>query len=128
MFLLSAQDNFYIRLSTYVEGHVKKKSSLNFMSSVGFQASKMWTFLWKFIVELVWKSFLGRNNSLESPVFSYFLTVFHMVWKNQESCESWLVGFWVSRYSKTGKISTIFFFFFFHFWAGIKDLLITLKY
>ena len=26
-------------------------------------------------------------------MFLDFLTVFHMVWKNQENCESWLVGF-----------------------------------
>ena len=43
-FLLSAQDNFYIILGSYVEGHVKKKSSLNFMSLVGFQVSKIWKF------------------------------------------------------------------------------------
>ena len=30
MFLLHAQNNFYIILSSYVEGHVKKNSSLNF--------------------------------------------------------------------------------------------------
>ena len=47
MFLLSAQNNFYIILSSYVEGHVQKDSSLNFMSSVGFQASKMWMIFWK---------------------------------------------------------------------------------
>ena len=43
MFLLSAQSNFYIVLNSYVEGHVQKSfmSSLNFMSSVGFEASEM---------------------------------------------------------------------------------------
>ena len=34
-----------------------------------------------------------------------------MVWKNEESCESWLVGFWVSRHSKMQKISANNFFF-----------------
>ena len=34
-----------------------------------------------------------------------FLTVFHMVWNNQESCESLLVGFWISRHSKMQSIS-----------------------
>ena len=41
MFLLSAQSNFYIVLSSYVEGHVEKNSGLNFLSSVGFQAPKI---------------------------------------------------------------------------------------
>ena len=48
MLLLSAQNSFYIILSSYLEGHVQKNSSLNFMSLVGFQASKMWMFFWKF--------------------------------------------------------------------------------
>ena len=47
MFLLSAHNNFYIILRSYVEDHVKKNSSLNFMSMAGFQASKIWTFFWK---------------------------------------------------------------------------------
>ena len=41
---LSAQNNFYIILSSYVEGHVQKTSSLNLMSSVDFQACKIWMF------------------------------------------------------------------------------------
>ena len=60
-----------ITLSSYVEGYVKLKisSSLNFISSVGFQASKILIFFEKFTVELVWKSFSGRNNPLVSPGF-----------------------------------------------------------
>ena len=47
--------------------------SLNFTSSVGFQASKTNIFFGKLTIGLVWKSFLGRNNSLEStPVFWFF--------------------------------------------------------
>ena len=55
MFLLSAQNNFYVTLSSYEEEQVKKSSSLNLMSSVGFQASKIWVFFWKtnFHAELV---------------------------------------------------------------------------
>ena len=34
-----------------------------------------------------------------------------MVWKNQESCESWLVGFCVSKHSNMQKISANNFFF-----------------
>ena len=69
MFLLSVQNNFYIIWDAYVEGHVKKNSSLNLMSWVGFQASKIWMFFGKIFLELFWKSFSGRNNSLEPPNF-----------------------------------------------------------
>ena len=44
MFLLSVQTNFHIILSSYIEGHLKQNSSLNFMSLVGFQASEIWMF------------------------------------------------------------------------------------
>ena len=47
MFLLSAQNNFSIILSSYVEEHGQKNSSLNFMSLVGFQASDIWMIFWK---------------------------------------------------------------------------------
>ena len=122
MFLLSNQNNFYIILSSYVEGHVQKNSSLNFMSLVGFQTCKIWMFFWKIFVDLFWKSFWGRNNSLEPP----FLTVFNMVWKNQESCESWLVEFWVIRRLKMQ--ANFYQQFILRFWAAIMDLPITLKY
>ena len=39
MFLLRAQNDFYVIRSSYVEGYVQKNSSL---SLVGFQASKIW--------------------------------------------------------------------------------------
>ena len=68
MFLLSTQSNIYIMVTSYVEEHVKKSSSLNFMSSVGFQAFKMFFFR-KFTVEQVLKSFPGRTNFLKHPVF-----------------------------------------------------------
>ena len=45
-----------------------------------------------------------------------FLTGLHMVWKNQESCESWLVVFGLENALKNQKFQlTIFFFFFFWF-------------
>ena len=47
MFLLSAQNNFDIISSLCVEGHVKKNSSLNFVSLVGFQASTICMFFQK---------------------------------------------------------------------------------
>ena len=78
MFLLSAKNNFYITSSSYVEGHVKKHSSLNFMPVVGFQASKIWMFS-KFTMRQVLKSFSGRNNFSQRPLLFSFLLVFHMV-------------------------------------------------
>ena len=59
MFLLSAQNNFYIISSSYVAGYVKINSSLNFMSLVGFQASKIWMF---FLLE----------NLLQSKYWNHF--------------------------------------------------------
>ena len=70
MFLLSAQNKFYI-MSSYAENHVKKNSSLNYVSSVGFQASKICMFFGKFTAEQVLKSFLGTNNSLKAPAFGF---------------------------------------------------------
>ena len=67
MFLLSVQTNFYILLSSYVKGHMKKKSSLRFMYLVCFQVSKIWTLFGKFTLEIALKSFSGRNNSVEAP-------------------------------------------------------------
>ena len=67
MFLLSAQNTM---LGPYVEGHVKKKPSPNFMSSVGFQAPKIWMFFGKFTGDQVLKSFSGRNNFLK-PAFGF---------------------------------------------------------
>ena len=59
-------------------------------------------------------------------MFFNFIAAFHIVWKNQDSCESWLVEFWGSRSLAMQTISTNNFFL--HFWAAIIDLLITLKY
>ena len=41
-----------------------------------------------------------------------FLVVFHMIWKNNESGEPRLVGFWVNRHSKMQRISAKKFFVF----------------
>ena len=84
--------------------------------------AKFGCFFWKNFVDLFWKSFWGRNNSLDPP----FLTIFNMVWKNQESCESWLVEFWVIRRLKMQ--ANFYQQFILCFWAAIMDLPITLKY
>ena len=71
MFLLSVQTNFYVILSSYIEEHRKKKSSLRFISLVYFQVLKVWTFFGKFTVELILKSFSGRSNSVSAFVFRF---------------------------------------------------------
>ena len=95
LFLLYFQNSFWVILSWHVEEHVKQNSSLNFVSLVGFQASKVWVFfLGKFTAEQVLKSLSGRNNSLKPPVFGFCnrLPYGLYVWKNQESWEFWLSG------------------------------------
>ena len=96
----------YIYIYIYIsisEEHLQKNSSLHFMSPVSFQASKVLMIFRNFFMELFWKSFSGRNSSLK-PSVSLFLTVFYMVWKNQESWEIGLDGFWSNRHSKTQNI------------------------
>ena len=118
---IKCPNNFYVILSSYVEEYVKKNWGLNFMYLVGFQVSKFWKFFWK--------TYRGASLEIifrfhETPFF-IFLTVLHMVWKNQESCESWLVGFCLVGIQKCKKFLPTFFLL--HFWAAINDLLITLK-
>ena len=84
--------------------YVQKISIANFMSSFGFQASKIWMFFGKIFAELVWKSFSGRNSSLEPPVFWFSNSLPYGL---EESRELWILitWFWVSR-TKRQKIST----------------------
>ena len=49
----------------------EKNSSMNFMSTVGFQTSKIWMLFWKIYWEQNLKSFSGRNNSLKSSVLRF---------------------------------------------------------
>ena len=70
MFLLSVQTNFYIILSSYIEGHVKQNSSLNFMSFVGFPASEIWTFFLKIYCRASFEIILRQK---EFPKTSCFL-------------------------------------------------------
>ena len=81
MILLSVQDNFYTILSSTVEGRVQRKFKSEF-HVLGWcpGLGNLNVLLEIFFL----KSFSDRNSSLE-PRFFLFLTVFHMVWKNQES-------------------------------------------
>ena len=61
-------------------------------------------FLWNLLRSKFWNHFQAEI-TLWSPIFlDYFPTVL------QKSCESWFIRFWVSRYSKTPKISVNTFF------------------
>ena len=93
----------------------KTLKTINF-SFPGIFSNLLWSKFWNhFQVEIIpW-----------SLMFLDFLTVFHMVWKSQENCESWLDRFWFSWHSKIQKILVNYFF---YFWAPIMDLLTALKY
>ena len=85
----------------------KKKSSLNFISLVGFQASKIWMcfFLAKFTAEQqVLKLFSGRSNSLEPPVFRFSNSLPYDL-EESNSWEPSLVAFWVNRHWKMQQLS-----------------------
>ena len=60
-----------------------------------------------FLENFLW-SYFGNHFLAEivpySPLFFDFITVFHMVWKHQESWEIWLDGFWGNRHLKVQKI------------------------
>ena len=72
MFPLSAQNNFYIILRSYVERHVKKKFKSKFHVFSWFPGLQhLHAFLGKYTAEQVLKSFLGRNNPLKALVFGF---------------------------------------------------------
>ena len=74
-------------MGSYVEGHVQKNPSLIFMSSVDFQVSKICGgFFGKIFVEQFWKSFTGRNSSLEPRSF-FFKTSNSLPYNLEESRE-----------------------------------------
>ena len=105
MFLLSTQSNFYFLLSSYVEDYAKKESILNFMSSVLVSLSpKSRYFFGKFTMELVWKSFSGRNNSLEPSVFWFSNGRLYGLEESIKRVESFVwIDFGVNRHSNMPK-------------------------
>ena len=118
MFLLSAQNNFYIILSSYVEEHVKKKnqvwiSCLRLVS----RPPKSGCFFGKIFVKLVWQSFLGRNNFLEPPVFLFSNSLPYGL---EESRELWMLDFGLVGIQKYKKILPTIFFCFFSFLAFLS--------
>ena len=118
MFLLSAQKNFYIILSSPVQGYVKRNQVwISCLQMVSIQPCKVWMAFGKFIVELVLKSFSGRNNSLEPPDFGFLIVVYMVSGRiNQESWKFWLDEFWGNRHSKMQKNLLAFLYEPFDFW------------
>ena len=114
MFLLSAQNNFSIMLYSYV--HVQKNSSLNFLSLVGFQASKIWMFFWKISCKASLEIIFRQKYFPRAPCFFIFWQSSIWPGRIQESCESWLVGFGVNICSKMQKTSANNFFW--HLWQS----------
>ena len=74
-------------------------------------------------MEQVLKSFRGRNNYLEPPVFGFCDSLPFSLEESRE-LRALINGFWGDRHSKMPKISAKFFFNVF----AIMDLLTTLKY
>ena len=110
MLLLSAQNNY---IEFMCRRACARKIKSQFHVSGWFQGFQNLIFLLLFFENLLQSKFCHYFQAeiiLWSPTFSDFLTAFHMVYKNQESCESWLVRFSVRRHSKKPKIKPTFFF------------------
>ena len=92
MFPLSAQNKFYIPLSSYVERHAKKTQvSISCLWLVS-RPPKSGCFFGKFTVEQVLKSFLGRNNSQKPLAFGFCGSLPHDL---EESIELRAIITWV---------------------------------
>ena len=92
--------------SSWLEMYFKWNKALKTIKF--FSSTIFWNLLWSKFWNIFQAEIIPWN-----PMFLDFLTVFYMVWKNQESFYSWLVGFWASRCSKMPKISFNNFFFVF---------------
>ena len=101
MFLLSS---YYFILSSHGEGQVKKNQVWISCLRLVFRPPKSGCFFKKIFYGASLEIIFTQKQSPGSLIFD-FLTVSHMVWNNQESCESLLVGFWISRHSKMQTIS-----------------------
>ena len=112
MFILSVQNNFCTILSSYLKGYVK--SEFNLFS--WFPYLEKLDIFGKRSVELVWKSFSGKNNFLEPPVFWFPNSCF--IWSRRiDRVGSFdLMGFRVIDIQKYKK-DLLEIFFFFSFWS-----------
>ena len=99
MFLLSAQNNFYVILSSYVEGQVKENQLwVSCLWLVSSSPKSRWFFR-EFFVELVRKSFSGRNNSREPPVFRFSDSLPYVLEESRElrALSRWVLEEWAFK-------------------------------
>ena len=74
-----------IILSSYVEGQVQKNQVSVSCLWLVFKASKIWLFFSKNLLDSKFSKYFQAEIITWSPMFFwFFLTWFHMVWKNQE--------------------------------------------
>ena len=94
MLILGAQDNFHIILSYYVEGHLKKNSNQNFMSSIDFQASEILTNFGNIYCVSSSETIFGRYNSLELPGLGLYNSLLYVLEESKElrALISWVLG------------------------------------
>ena len=108
MFLLSVQNNY---IEFICRSACAKKIKSQFHVPGWFQGLQNLVVFSKHLLQSKLNNYFQAEIIPWSPMFLDFLTEFHMVYKNQGSCESWLVRFSVRRHSKKPKIKpTIFFF------------------
>ena len=85
IFLLSTQKQFLYYIEFLCRRACEKQLKLEFLHLPLVSGSpKSGCFVRKFSMDQVLESLSDRNNSRE-PQFLDFVTVFHMLWKDQES-------------------------------------------
>ena len=112
-------------MSSYVEGHVKKKFKSKFPVLGWFLDLQNMDIFLKNLLQSKFRNNFQAEIILQSPCL---LILFHMVWKNQEIWDPWLVGFWINRHLKMPKISANnFFSYLSHHYGFTKDFEIRKK-
>ena len=100
------QFSYWVR----VEGHVQEKFKSEFHFCSWFPGlQNLDDFLENLLLSKFWNHFQAEIIPW-SPIFLDFLWASSKVWKNEKSCQSWFVRFWVNRCSKTPIFSQQFFF------------------
>ena len=111
-FLMTLQEEFPPIKSYLCWIYISEK--INALKTIKFSFSAI---LWNLLRSKFWNHLQAEKIPC-GPIFLDFPIVFQMVWKNQENCKSWLVGFWVIRRSKKPKFQLTIFFAFLrhHYW------------
>ena len=85
MFLLNPQNNFYIILSSYVEGHVIKKFMSELYVFDWFPGLQNLDVFWKIYCEALLRNHFQAEIKPQSLLFLDFVIVFHIILKNQKN-------------------------------------------